>query len=69
VAQIAVCAVFLVTAAGLLGELRELSDVRTGLDIDGVVDVRVEGVSSSPHTSVRAPPATCIRSRPGLVGK
>jgi putative ABC transport system permease protein len=42
VAQIAVCAMFLVTGAGLIGELRRLSDVRTGLDIDAVADVRVD---------------------------
>jgi predicted permease len=41
VAQVAACAVFLVTALAVLVELRRLATVETGLDLDGVVDLRV----------------------------
>jgi putative ABC transport system permease protein len=41
IAQVAACAVFLVTALGVLGELRRLSSIDTGLAIDPVGDLRV----------------------------
>lgn len=41
VAQVAACALFLVTALGILAELRELASVDTGLDLDHVTDLRV----------------------------
>jgi macrolide transport system ATP-binding/permease protein len=41
IAQVAACAVFLVIALGVLGELRRITDVDTRLDIDYVGDLRV----------------------------
>jgi hypothetical protein len=41
VAQVAVCALFLVTAFTVLGGLRQLASTDTGLELDRVADVRI----------------------------
>ena len=48
IAQVAACALFLVTALGVLGELRTLSSVETGLDLEPVGDLRVPAEHRSP---------------------